>query len=532
MKKSAIILSVLLLAATARAQWTEPLHLPNTLGLDVPRAIAVGDTLHVAAIGDKAYYLRSTDNGNTWSDPVAPADTFYGGSTQPDIAYSNGLLHLIWKGRLPSHRSHIFHFSSSDGGMSWGERHIIFDNNSSYLMYPRIIAEGDTLFMTCAVARKLAVYASFDAGVTWFGGAADSTAGSVSTWPVICYTMGRINVFYEMSDPDSPYGYEIYNRHSDDFGVTWSDRMGISTLEPVPDYRHSLRPSAYADGAGNIIALWYDYKYGSACGFTGDILGRVSRDNGETWNPEIRLTFTQTGTRSSCLIINDRLHAIWLDDLPEGCYNHKVVYSESSDWGLSWSNPVVIDQTLELYEFAPVLFYNSIAEEIALHCVMAGDTPEVVRALYYLQNSLITSIDEEGEAQLPTKPFLSAYPNPFNSTTTITFNHSEGGDVELEIFNLSGQLVRTFEFRNFGKEGKINWDARDALGNKISSGIYFARAGRSGAQYIEPLPEVLAGCREHRALGLLGLQLFVQPQTPPLAGGLPPPVFGIFGHKL
>jgi hypothetical protein len=476
MKKSAIILSVLLLAATARAQWTEPVQLSYGMGLDLPKAIAVGDTLYVAARGDKAYYLKSTDNGNTWSDPVAPADTFYGGSTQPDIAYSNGLLHFMWIGQLFNDWFQIFHFSSSDGGITWGDRHMVFYNNSSYLMYPRIIAEGDTLFMTCAVARKLVVYVSFDSGVTWFGGTADSSSGTVSNWPVICYTMDRINVFYEMIDGDDPYGYEIYHRYSDDYGAIWSDRMGISTLEPVPDYRHSLGPSAFSDSAGNIIVLWYDYKYGSACGFTGEILGRVSRDNGETWNPEIRLTYTQTGSRSSCLIIDDRFYAVWMDDLPEGCFNPKIVYSESTDWGLIWSTPEVINPAIQMQEFAPVLFFNSHAEEITLHCVMAGDTPEVVRELYYLQNSLITSIDGEREARLPITPVLTAYPNPFNSSTTFTFNYSEGGDVELEIFNLSGQLVRRFEFYDLNKEGKISWDARDALGNKVSSGIYFARA--------------------------------------------------------
>jgi hypothetical protein len=471
----------LLAVAPAHAQWTEPLQLSYDMGLDLPKAIAVGDTLYVAARGNKAYYLKSTDNGNTWSDPVAPADTFYGGSTQPDIAYSNGLLHFLWIGQLYNDWFQIFHFSSSDGGMTWGDRHMVFYNTSSYLMYPRIIARGDTLFMTCAVARKLVVYKSFNAGATWTGGTVDSSSGTVSNWPVICYTMGRVNVFYEMIDADEPYGYEIYNRFSDDYGATWSNRIGISTLEPLPDYRHSLGPSAYADGMGDIIVLWYDYKYGSACGFTGDILGRVSRDNGEIWNPEIRLTSTQTGSLTSCLIINNKLYAIWMDELPEGCYNPKIVYSESQDWGLSWSTPAVINPSIQMQEFAPVLFYNSDAEVITLHCVLAGDTPEVVRELYYLQTSLITSTDGEQETRLPITPVLGAYPNPFNSSTTLILNYSEGGDVKLEIFNLSGQLVRTFEINDFSKEGKVNWDARDCLGNKVSSGIYFARARGGGS---------------------------------------------------
>jgi flagellar hook assembly protein FlgD len=48
----------------------------------------------------------------------------------------------------------------------------------------------------------------------------------------------------------------------------------------------------------------------------------------------------------------------------------------------------------------------------------------------------------------------------------------EGG--ELAIYNLLGERIRKYKLP--GREGKINWDACDAKGNKVSSGIYFAKA--------------------------------------------------------
>jgi flagellar hook assembly protein FlgD len=68
---------------------------------------------------------------------------------------------------------------------------------------------------------------------------------------------------------------------------------------------------------------------------------------------------------------------------------------------------------------------------------------------------------------------IKAFPNPFNSVTVLSYSNLKGG--EIEIFNISGQLVRTFHI-DTRKEGKIIWDATDAMGNKVSSGIYFARA--------------------------------------------------------
>jgi len=48
----------------------------------------------------------------------------------------------------------------------------------------------------------------------------------------------------------------------------------------------------------------------------------------------------------------------------------------------------------------------------------------------------------------------------------------EGG--ELAIYNLLGERIRKYKLP--GREGMIIWDACDAKGNKVSSGIYFAKA--------------------------------------------------------
>lgn len=118
-KKLTFILAVTLFA-TAHAQWNEPVRISFDLGLMDPRTVAVDETLHVAAsqghIG--AYYIRSSDNGISWSEPFAPADSFYGNSSWPDIIYSEGMLHFTSIGQVPDDRLQIFHLSSSDGGIT------------------------------------------------------------------------------------------------------------------------------------------------------------------------------------------------------------------------------------------------------------------------------------------------------------------------------------------------------------------------------------------------------------------------------
>lgn len=85
-----------------------------------------------------------------------------------------------------------------------------------------------------------------------------------------------------------------------------------------------------------------------------------------------------------------------------------------------------------------------------------------------------------GKAVVP--PYkLASHPNPFNSSTHITYNLSEGGDVRLAIYNLMGQQVSSLvnAFQSAGSY-QVVWDARD-----VSAGIYIARLRYPGGQAVQ-----------------------------------------------
>jgi hypothetical protein len=71
---------------------------------------------------------------------------------------------------------------------------------------------------------------------------------------------------------------------------------------------------------------------------------------------------------------------------------------------------------------------------------------------------------------------LSAYPNPFNPMTTISYSTKTDSHVNLEIYNARGQKIKTLisDFRVAG-EHSVVWDGTDDSGNSMSSGIYFYR---------------------------------------------------------
>jgi hypothetical protein len=79
------------------------------------------------------------------------------------------------------------------------------------------------------------------------------------------------------------------------------------------------------------------------------------------------------------------------------------------------------------------------------------------------------------------------YPNPFTSHTDFYFEHNQGQqtlDVLLQVYTISGKLVKSFEFLSADQNavkagsfrvGPIPWDGLDDFGDKIGKGTYFYR---------------------------------------------------------
>ncbi len=79
--------------------------------------------------------------------------------------------------------------------------------------------------------------------------------------------------------------------------------------------------------------------------------------------------------------------------------------------------------------------------------------------------------------QLPTEYSLSQnYPNPFNPTTEIQFTVPNSGNVQIVIYNMLGQEVRTL-FTGHVQRGtyRLQWDGQSNSGIQMSSGNYIYR---------------------------------------------------------
>lgn len=87
----------------------------------------------------------------------------------------------------------------------------------------------------------------------------------------------------------------------------------------------------------------------------------------------------------------------------------------------------------------------------------------------------VTGITDPNEAIIiKSNRLYAAYPNPFNPTTTIRVDLAEKQDVNLVIYNVVGQQIRTLQ--NGQLQSGVNyftWNGKDQAANEVSSGMYF-----------------------------------------------------------
>ena len=100
--------------------------------------------------------------------------------------------------------------------------------------------------------------------------------------------------------------------------------------------------------------------------------------------------------------------------------------------------------------------------------IVYGDTTEVFSDDNELQES-------------STFANITNYPNPFNPSTTIEFSIQNNSEVEISIFNVKGQLIKTISQKRYAKGShSIIWNGDDEFNKQVCSGIYFYKLNLNG----------------------------------------------------
>jgi VCBS repeat-containing protein len=77
---------------------------------------------------------------------------------------------------------------------------------------------------------------------------------------------------------------------------------------------------------------------------------------------------------------------------------------------------------------------------------------------------------------LPTEFATAVYPNPFNPSTTVSYDLPAEAQVSIVIYDAIGQEIRQLvnDAHSIGRYS-VQWDARDNFGRSVGSGVYIAK---------------------------------------------------------
>ena len=108
---------------------------------------------------------------------------------------------------------------------------------------------------------------------------------------------------------------------------------------------------------------------------------------------------------------------------------------------------------------------------------------------YEFGAELFVGIDDyEIPVSSPDNTRLSNYPNPFNPTTTIKLELAEAGTIELAIYNIKGQKVKTLmDCTTAPGTYECNWNGKDETGKAVSSGQYIVKLQQNSEETVKKI---------------------------------------------
>jgi len=288
--------------------------------------------------------------------------------------------------------------------------------------------------------------------------------------------------------------------------------IGSSTGNPEPslgyswssstDYSQIINSHELNGNGLTSIIIQYDIAFNSASEVTLEEMN-VEVYDGDNWNliANHNNTNGDFGWISECYDISDfavdNIFKVRFVAHGEDAYNINVWYIDNIFIGHSFLPPInlAMNEETGLFTWDAPVSGNLNGYDIYLNSVFLENVTETefqfedlnidedytagISAVYddgisevvYMEFTYIgTSVEDD--VILKTK-LIGNYPNPFNSSTTISFNltteHTE--NTEIVIYNIKGQEIRKYSI--FNNQSSIVWDGKDDNRNSVSNGIYF-----------------------------------------------------------
>ncbi|RPH37441.1 T9SS C-terminal target domain-containing protein, partial [bacterium] len=180
---------------------------------------------------------------------------------------------------------------------------------------------------------------------------------------------------------------------------------------------------------------------------------------------------SNSGIQQTTHISIPRTTPVWLKIVKSGQRFMTYVSQDSAAWGAPLSD-------------VTVAMDSAVLAGAAISAAASGATISAEYTGLRVAKEGPAAIQSHAGEGLPKEvSLLQNFPNPFNPTTLIRYGLPSRTEVDLAVYNVMGQRVRTLVMQNQpAGYYSVSWDAQNELGQSVSSGIYFYRLSSVGKQ--------------------------------------------------
>ncbi|MCF7809898.1 T9SS type A sorting domain-containing protein [bacterium] len=291
--------------------------------------------------------------------------------------------------------------------------------------------------------------------------------------------------------PDDRFGYSVsisgyyavVGARGDDDDGEWSGSAYIFVRDGT-DWTQQAKLTADDADANDVfgcsVSISGDYAVVGACGDDddGELSGSayIFAHDGDDWTQQAKLTADDAAERDefgwSVSISGD--YAVIGADRSGSAY---IFAREGADWTQQAKLTAVDEAVDDLFGHSV-----SINGDYVLVGAHGNDDAGERSGSAYIYNLGENSIEWRGEADIPVDfGIVSAYPNPFNSTTSITYGLDKSAPTRLTLYDLSGQQVTTL-FEGYKQAG---FHTANLSANDLPSGLYFIQLEASNQVFTQ-----------------------------------------------
>ncbi len=492
--------------------WTNPglfedVHYPR----DSDPALTINSSGHFFAMllaytGDTSQpngmlLYRSTDGGVTWEDRGFAVDGVPGVFEDKEFiacdrsgGLRDGRLYVVWD-RFPE--TNIYCVASGNDGGTWTSPRRVSDQDGNQYPIPVVGADG-TLYVawTQFYNPSIRMDRSTDGGLTFGGDRVVTTLDSPShtinggisapCHPAMdCDLSGgpfdnRLYCVY-MDEPSGSNDRDIFVRHSDDGGVSWTSPIRIND-DAFANGRDQFHPWLTVDNTGVLTAVWLDRRQDpSNCAWHCYL--SQSFDGGVTWTAN-----QQVSTATSTWCGSPEARAAEAD-----AAEAEATREAASDGRHRVSLPGELRELVAAGATLPESYgeidqsqrrAGAIGEYIGVAAWDGYATP-VWTDFRNGHQDVFGGYDDDriavSDPSAGPQSLLVAAPNPTTDLAAIRYQLPADGRVTLEVFDVSSRRIRTLVDRKLhAGEHQFAWDATNQLGERVEPGTYWLRLSAPG----------------------------------------------------